>query len=81
MIRAGLAVVRRPGLWATAIRQARRTSSPGWWKQRPFLPVPSGDYLRFRLLTQYGDDQHGWEPDDVVRYLEWCRAWDAPTAT
>ena len=50
---------------------------PGWWKRRPFLPVPSGDYLRFRLVTQYGDDSHGWDPDDVVRYLAWCKSWDA----
>ncbi len=77
MIRAGIAVLRRPGLWGTAIRQARRTSAPGWWKRRPFLPVPSGDYLRFRLLTQYGDDAHAWDSGDVVRYLAWCKSWDA----
>ncbi|MEP1126229.1 MAG: hypothetical protein ABJH68_20290 [Ilumatobacter sp.] len=76
MIRSGLAVARRPRLWSTAARQARRTSAPGWWKRRPFLPVPSGEYLRFRLLTQYGDDEHAWDPDDVVRYLEWCRSWE-----
>ena len=76
MIRAALAVVRRPGLWPTAIRQARRTATPGWWKRRPFLPVPSGAYLEFRMLTQYGDADRQPDPDDVVSYLEWCRQWE-----
>lgn len=76
MIRAAAAVAARPGLWLTAVRQMRRTVAPGWWKRRPFLPVPSGDYLRFRLLTQYGDDGHAWESTDVVRYLHWCKSWD-----
>ena len=76
MIRALGGLVRRPGLWPTAIRQARRTAAPGWWKRRPFLPVPSGAYLEFRLVTQYGDAAHRPESDDVVKYLQWCREWD-----
>ncbi len=78
MIRSVLAVVRRPSLWATALRQARRTTAPGWWKRRPFLPVPSGEYLRFRLLTQYGEADAVPDPADTVAYLEWCRSWDRP---
>ena len=70
------AVARRPDLWVTALRQARRTAPSGWWRQRPFLPVPSGEYLRFRLQTQYGDADATPDPSDVVSYLEWCRAWD-----
>ena len=70
------AVVRRPDLWTTAARQARRTTPPGWWRRRPFLPVPPGDYLRFRLTTQYGDPDARPDPADAISYLEWCRAWD-----
>ncbi|MEM1334514.1 MAG: hypothetical protein AAGG08_13760 [Actinomycetota bacterium] len=73
MIRAATAVVARPSLWPTALRQLRRLAPPGWWRRRPFLPVPSGDYVAFRLQTHYGDAGHRWEPDDVVRYLRWCR--------
>jgi hypothetical protein len=76
MIGVALIVVRHPSLWRTAVRQARRTSTPGWWRRRPFLPVPSGDYLRFRLLTQYGDTDRAPEPQDVLNYLVWCREWD-----
>lgn len=35
--------------------------------------MPSGDYMRFRTVTQYGDANHALVPDDVLNYLEWCR--------
>lgn len=76
MIRVAVAVLRRPSLWFTAARQARRTATAGWWRRAPFLPVPSGDYLRFRLVTQYGDADRQPDADDVVAYLAWCRDWD-----
>jgi len=75
-IRVAIAVGRRPSLWPTALRQMRRTAAPGWYRRPPFLPVPSGEYLRFRLVTQYGDADHRPEPVDVVNYLTWCRRWD-----
>ena len=75
-LRVGLAVGSRPGLWPTALRQMRRTAAPGWYRRSPFLPLPSGEYLRFRLVTQYGDVGHRPEPHDVVNYLSWCREWD-----
>ena len=76
MIRIAAAVARHPSLWVTAVRQARRTAGRGWWRRPPFLPVPSGDYLRFRMQTQYGDSDRSPDPDDVVNYLLWCREWD-----
>ena len=60
-------------MWTTAVRQMRRTAPAGWWRRRPFLPVPSGDYLRFRLVTQYGSADHRPEPADVLNYLAWCK--------
>ncbi|HSO94463.1 MAG TPA: hypothetical protein VLV81_00325 [Acidimicrobiia bacterium] len=75
-IRAGLAVARRPSLWPTALRQARRLASPSWWRHPPFLPVPDRDYLRFRLETQYGAPDAPPDPRDLVVYLAWCRAGD-----
>jgi hypothetical protein len=68
------AVVRRPSLWPTAARQALVLAAPGWWRRRPFLPLPTPAYLRFRLQTAYGGDGGGApEPGDVVTYLHWCR--------
>jgi hypothetical protein len=72
------AVLARPVLWPTALRQVRRTARRGWWRRPPFLPVPSADYVRFRVLTQYGDGDASPSADDVVRYLRWCRDWPEP---
>jgi hypothetical protein len=43
--------------------------------------VPDPAYLRFRFVTAYGDDGAPARPDDVITYLEWCRAWPAVTGT
>ena len=74
---AAAALVARPGLWATALRQVRVLAAPGWWRRRPWLPLPDPDYLRFRLVTQYGDPEHAPEPADVIAYLHWCRSYRA----
>ena len=73
MIRVAVAVARHPRLWPVALRQWRRTTPTGWWRRWPFLPVPSGEYLRFRVLTQYGDSDTRASGVDVVNYLAWCR--------
>jgi hypothetical protein len=73
VIRIGLAVARHPRLWPVAVRQWRRTTPDGWWRRRPYLPVPTREYLEFRLLTQYGDSRSRASSADVVNYLTWCR--------
>ena len=70
------AVARHPSLWPTAIRQGARLVPSQWWRTAPHLPIPSADYLEFRLLTQYGDISHRPERNDVLNYLRWCRDWD-----
>ncbi|MFN8039254.1 MAG: hypothetical protein U0Q07_08600 [Acidimicrobiales bacterium] len=69
------AVLRRPSLWGTALRQVLVLAPDGWWRRAPWLPLPDPAYLRFRLQTMYGDPGHAPEPDDLVTYLQWCRAW------
>lgn len=79
-VRAVLAVLVRPDLWWTAVRTAWRLAPPGWWRRSPHLPLPSPDYVRFRMVTAYGGD--GSAParaHDLIAYLEWCRAWPAVT--
>jgi hypothetical protein len=77
LLRAAVAVVARPALWATGVRQAARLARPGWWRRPPFLPLPAPGYLRFRLETAYGGAGDGpAEPADLVAYLRWCRAVD-----
>lgn len=73
--RAALAVVVRPGLWVIGLVTLLRLARPGWWHRWPPLPTPDDEYLRFRMLTQYGDPDHAPEPADVVAYLKWCRGY------
>jgi hypothetical protein len=70
-LRAFLAIVIRPGLWWVALRQSLRIARECWWRRAPFLPIPDGDYLRFRLETAYGVVTAP-RPADLVAYLEWC---------
>ncbi len=72
---AARAVAAHPSLWLTAIRQVFVLAAPGWWRRPPFLPLPDPAYLEFRLVTAYGDPQRAPEPQDIVTYLHWCRAW------
>jgi hypothetical protein len=73
--RVGCTVAARPALWGTAAAQVVRLARPGWWRRWPPVPAPDGAYLRFRLQTQYGDPEREPEPDDVLSYLRWCRAY------
>jgi hypothetical protein len=68
------AVGRHPSLWLTGARQALVLAAPGWWRRRPYLPLPAPAYLRFRLQTAYGGDgDRAPDPADLVTYLRWCR--------
>jgi hypothetical protein len=73
--RAAAAVARHPSLWPTAAVQAARLARPGWWRRRPFLPLPDPAWLRFRLQTAYGDPDREPAPADLVAWLRWCRSW------
>lgn len=75
VLRAAAAVAVRPQLWATAVVQVFRLATPGWWHRWPPLPLPDREYLRFRMVTAYGDPDRPPEAADVVTYLHWCRAW------
>ena len=77
---AAAAVLRRPSLWATAVRQLARLAPAGWWRRAPFLPLPDPAYLHFRMVTAYGGEGGAPRPQDVVTYLHWCRAWPEVTS-
>ena len=78
------AVVLRPGVWSPALRVVARTARTGWWRRPPFLPLPTRDYIAFRMETQYGS-AGGDRPrvmsrtvvDDVLKYLRWVKQWDS----
>lgn len=77
-----LPLLRRPHLWATALRAALEMSPTGWWRRYPYLPLADPDWLRFRLITAYGGDgrfspERPLRPEDVITWLEWRRSWSA----
>jgi hypothetical protein len=72
--RIAVAVARHPDLWVEAARMATAASPPGWWRRRPFVPVPDPEYLRWRTVTAYGGaGELPADLDDVVAFLRWRR--------
>ena len=72
-LRALLAVVIRPHLWATALEEGWRLAPPGWWRRWPPRPLPDPAYLRFRMQTAYGNPSATPSAEDLLGYLHWCR--------
>ena len=66
-------ILRHPTLWPEAIRTYAAFTPAGWWKQRPFLPVPRRAYLRWRMQTAYGAADAAPAPSDLIHFLEWRR--------
>ena len=69
------AVAPHPSLWWAAVAALGRLARRGWWRRRPFLPVPGDAYWEFRLVTAFGGSGREalLERHDVVAYLQWCR--------
>jgi hypothetical protein len=60
---------------ATGLALARvgwRFRERGWYRRIPFLPLPSREYLRWRMYTAYGDADFVPPAADVVRYARWA---------
>ncbi|KRO38244.1 MAG: hypothetical protein ABR57_05760 [Acidimicrobium sp. BACL17 MAG-120924-bin0] len=73
------ALLMRPWLWVTAIRQAYRLAPSRWWTRAPYLPLPTPAYVQFRTSTQYGGQRREPEVYDIIDYLEWARDWHSTT--
>lgn len=67
-------VLLRPGLWWAALGALRRMAAPGWWRNRPYLPLPADRLWAFRMVTAYGRPDAVPEAADVISYLQWCRS-------
>ncbi|MHC4864622.1 MAG: hypothetical protein ACYTEX_11085 [Planctomycetota bacterium] len=69
-------------LWlaiAEGIRYYPCVCPRGWWKQWPFLPLPSWKFIEWRLDTAYGMKCNWPRPPlrqvlgDIMRFLLWRR--------
>jgi len=45
-----------------------------WCRRPPFLPLPPRDYMRWRMLTAYGDEGAVPSVEDVITFARWRRA-------
>ncbi len=45
----------------------------GWATRAPFLPLPDGPYLRWRMLTAFGHEAAVPPAADVIRFARWRR--------
>lgn len=69
-----LALLQRPKLVPTAIRQAATMAPSRWWSRFPYLPVPPADYVEFRTVTATGSPDRAPSVRDTIVWLEWCRS-------
>lgn len=67
-----LRALRDPSLAAALLRVAWRFRRRQWFRHPPFLPIPDRTYLRWRMLTAYGDPNAVPSPDEVARYARWA---------
>jgi len=62
-----------PRLGLDLLRTAWAFRRRRWWATPPYLPVPDGDYMRWRMSTAYADENAVPPIDDVVRFARWRR--------
>lgn len=63
--------MRRPRLALALAKVAWRFRHRRWYKRFPFLPVPDGAYLRWRMYTAYGNHDVVPPARDVEKYVLW----------
>ena len=62
-----------PALARDLLTVAWRFRRRDWFRRPPFLPVPSGRYVAWRMYTAFGDARAVPTVEDVVRYARWAR--------
>ena len=72
ILRLGAATLRRPSLAVDLLRVAWRFRARGWYARFPFLPLPSRPYMRWRMVTAYGDPDIVPPAEDIIRYARWA---------
>jgi hypothetical protein len=67
---AGRAII-NPATAAALLGVAWRFRRRAWYRRFPFMPIPDRDYVRWRMLTAYGDATAIPPSSDVIRYARW----------
>ncbi|HXQ28461.1 MAG TPA: hypothetical protein VN848_04265 [Gemmatimonadales bacterium] len=71
--RLGLRALASPRVAIDLARLAWSFRARGWHRHFPFLPLPPREYLRWRMLTIYGDENAVPPVEDVIRFARWRR--------
>jgi hypothetical protein len=66
-----VALLWKPSLWITSARQVFILAKNGWALIPPFLPFPSKDFLKFRLITYHGETEELPDVEVVITWLTW----------
>jgi hypothetical protein len=66
-----VALIRRPDLWVEMLRTMFAVAPSGWWRRRPFVPIPDPAYTEWRLITAHGESTSPLQPEELIHYLEW----------
>jgi hypothetical protein len=61
----------KPRLLILLPRAAWRFRRRHWYRRPPFLPLPSAEYMRWRLHTAFGDEAVAPSPHNLESYLRW----------
>lgn len=61
-----------PATGAALVRVGWRFRDREWLSHFPFLPLPSREYVRWRMHTAYGAYDTVPPAADVVRYARWA---------
>jgi hypothetical protein len=62
-----------PRLGLDLARLAWSFRARDWYRRPPFLPLPPREYVRWRMVTAYGDPDAVPPLEDVVRFARWRR--------
>jgi hypothetical protein len=62
----------RPRLLLILLATGWRFRRQGWFRHPPFLPLPPANYMRWRLHTAYGDEQHVPTVMELEAYARWA---------
>ena len=73
MLRLALRAVADPRLALDLLRLAWSFRARHWYRRPPFLPLPPPEYVRWRMLTAYGEERAVPPLDDVIRFARWRR--------
>jgi len=70
---AALGAVVNPRLALDLVKAGWAFRRQDWWRRVPFLPVPDGEYLRWRMYTAYGAEDTVPPLEDLLRFVRWRR--------